>query len=604
MCGIAGLIASAPGPAGEAAAERMIGAMAHRGPDGIRLEATAHAALAHARLSIIDLEGGWQPLHAEGATVVGNGEIYNYVELTEAFRLKDRLATGSDFEPLLHLYAQEGPAALDRLRGMYALCLIGADGRAWLARDPFGIKPLYFLEHATGLAFASEPRAFFAAGLLTPELEPRAAEELLGFNYTLGARSIFQGIRRVAPGEVLEVREGKILGGRRRRPLAFETPPQSTSPTAPPQAGEHLEPRSSTTQRGKWIATQARDGGGVSELLTKLDAVLEDSVRVHQRSDVPYGLFLSGGIDSAAVATLMARLNERPVTAFTCGFDAPGAADERAQAERVARALDLDWRETQFAEEDFWRVLPQVAWALDDPTADYATLPTYKLAEAARDTLTVVLTGEGGDELFGGYGRYRRALRPRWLGGRPAEPRPDDAGALARWRAEARAPKGLTRLQAAQWADVATWLPDDLLLKLDRCLMAHGLEGRTPFLDPAVAAFAWSLPDRFKVRGRYGKWLLRKWLERACPTAQPWAKKQGFTVPVEAWIAPRAAQIAPRIAKVAAVRRLREPEAVLQAFASEASGARWPLLFFAVWSLIHLEGATPGEALEDVAGRL
>jgi asparagine synthase (glutamine-hydrolysing) len=331
--------------------------------------------------------------------------------------------------------------------------------------------------------------------------------------------------------------------------------------------------------------------------------VLEDSVRVHQRSDVPYGLFLSGGIDSAAIATLMARLNERPVTAFTCGFEAPGARDERAQAEKVARALGLDWRETQFGEADFWRILPQVAWALDDPTADYATLPTYKLAEAAKGSLTVVLTGEGGDELFGGYGRYRRALRPAWLGGRPAEPRPDDAAALARWRAEAKAPKALTRLQQAQWADVATWLPGDLLLKLDRCLMAHGLEGRTPFLDPKVAAFAFPLPDRFKVRGRFGKWLLRKWLERTCPAAEPWARKQGFTVPVEAWIAPRAADIAPRIARIAAVRRLREPEAVRLAFASEA-GRRWPLLFFAVWSLIHLEGAEPSEALGEVTGRL
>src|SRR5690606_13499805 len=264
----------------------------------------------------------------------------------------------------------------------------------------------------------------------------------------------------------------------------------------------------------------------------------------------PYGLFLSGGIDSAAIATLMARLAGRPVTAFTCGFEAPGAADERARAEKVARALDLDWRETSFGEADFWRILPQVAWALDDPTADYATLPTYKLAEAAKGALTVVLTGEGGDELFGGYGRYRRALRPAWLGGRPAEPRPDDQAVLERWRAAAKAPPGLTGLQRAQWADVATWLPNDLLLKLDRCLMAHGLEGRTPFLDREVAAFAWSLPDRLKVRGRYGKWILRKWLEAVCPAAAPWAKKQGFTVPVDAWIAPRAAEIAQRVARL------------------------------------------------------
>jgi asparagine synthase (glutamine-hydrolysing) len=149
---------------------------------------------------------------------------------------------------------------------------------------------------------------------------------------------------------------------------------------------------------------------------------------------------------------------------------------------------------------------------------------------------------------------------------------------------------------------MATWLPNDLLLKLDRCLMAHGLEGRTPFLDPQVAAFAFPLPDRLKVRGRHGKWLLRKWLERHCPAAEPWARKQGFTVPVEAWIAPRAADIAPRLAGIGAVRRLMEPEALTGVFASEAAGRRWPLLFFAVWSLIHLEGARPAEALEAVAG--
>ena len=598
MCGIAGLLSPAPGEAGQARTTQMIGAITHRGPDGVRLEATPHAALAHARLSIIDLEGGWQPLHAGGATVIGNGEIYNYVELTRDFQLADRLATGSDFEPLLHLYAQEGPPAFDRLRGMYALCLIGADGRTWLARDPFGIKPLYLVEHAEGLAFASEPRAFFAAGLLTPEMNEDAGRELLGFSYTVGEASIFKGVRRLAPGEVLEIRDGKVVGGRRRRPL--DPPPQRE--VAEGRRGAKATEVVGVSRLSR--SATAPPGGEHLDLLARLDAVLEDSVRVHQRSDVPYGLFLSGGIDSAAIATLMARLNARPVTAFTCGFDAPGARDERGQAERVARALDLDWRETRFDEADFWRILPQVAWALDDPTADYATLPTYKLAEAAKDTLTVVLTGEGGDELFGGYGRYRRALRPAWLGGRPAEPRPDDAGALARWRAEAEAPKGLSGLQRAQWSDVATWLPNDLLLKLDRCLMAHGLEGRTPFLDPEVAAFAFPLPDRFKVRGRYGKWLLRKWLERACPAAEPWARKQGFTVPVEAWIAPRAADIAPRIAKLDAVRRLREPDAVREAFAGETAGRRWPLLFFAVWSLIHLEDASPEEALRAAVGPL
>ena len=483
MCGIAGQLGGT-----DARAELMISDLIHRGPDGIRIEQMAGAALAHARLSIIDLEGGWQPLHAAGSTVIGNGEIYNYLELAEEHQLKGVLATGSDFEPLLHLYAKEGEKAFERLRGMYAFCLIGADGRAWLARDPFGIKPLYIMQHAGGLAFASEPRAFFKAGLMQTVLDDEAARELLAFNYTLGARTMFHGLRRLAPGEVIEVTGGRIVANQRKLALPM---------------------------RG------ADKSGDEVALIRQLDAVLEDSVRVHQRSDVPYGLFLSGGIDSASIATLMARLNQRPVTAYTCGFDAAGAKDERAQAERVAKALNLDWRETSFGEADFWRIVPQVAWALDDPTADYATLPTYKLAEAAKGSLTVVLTGEGGDELFAGYGRYRRALRPGWLGGRPAEPRGADAAALARWRTEAQPPPGLTPLQQAQWADVATWLPNDLLLKLDRCLMAHGLEGRTPFLDPQVAAFAFPLPDRFKVQGRYGKWLLRKWLEGVCPAAEP-----------------------------------------------------------------------------------
>jgi len=466
MCGIAGVLN------GERLAADLIAALAHRGPDGIRTESLPGANLAHARLSIIDLEGGWQPLHAAGSVVVGNGEIYNYLELAQDHGLGPLLATGSDFEPLLHLYAREGPDAFRRLRGMYALCLVGGDGRTWLVRDPFGIKPLYLLERDGAVIFASEPRAFLAAGLIDPVMDASAAEDLLGLSYTTGEATIFPALRRLAPGEILEVTPAGLIAHETRPCLPARSPRRATDEAA---------------------------------LVDQLDAVLEESVRVHQRSDAPFGLFLSGGIDSAAIATLMARLAERPVTAFTCGFDLPGAADERGQAERVARALDLDWREVRFDETEFWRLLPRVALALDDPTADYAALPTYRLAEAARDTLRVVLTGEGGDELFGGYGRYRRALRPALLGGRPADPRPDRPEVLARWREAGRAPRGLSPLQSAQWSDVATWLPNDLLIKLDRCLMANGLEGRTPFLDPEVADFAFTLPDRFKVRGRFGR---------------------------------------------------------------------------------------------------
>jgi asparagine synthase (glutamine-hydrolysing) len=337
---------------------------------------------------------------------------------------------------------------------------------------------------------------------------------------------------------------------------------------------------------------------------------------------VPYGLFLSGGVDSAAIATLMARLNPRPVTAFTCGFRdanlaAAGAVDERASAERVANALGLDWRETWFGAEDFWRIAPRAAWALDDPTTDFACLPTYRLAEAAKGTLTVVLTGEGGDELFAGYGRYRRSLRPGWLGGRASEPqvsapflKDGGAGALARWRDAVTPRPDLTPLQRAQAADLETWLPNDLLLKLDRCLMAHGLEGRTPFLDPPTADFAFHLPDRLKVRGRHGKWLLRKWLDRHCPAADAWSRKKGFTTPVAAWIAPRAHDLGPRIAAVQGVAEICDVEAVRAAFRGDAAAggdaakSRWPLLFYALWWTIHIGGATTEEASETVIGRI
>ncbi|MDZ4691885.1 asparagine synthase (glutamine-hydrolyzing) [Terricaulis sp.] len=563
MCGIAGIVGEAEG------AQALIDAIAHRGPNGIRVEESERYSLAHARLSIIDLEGGWQPLHAAGSTIIGNGEIYNYLELAEEFQLKGKLATGSDFEPLLHIYAQEGEAAFDRLRGMYAFCLIGADGRTWLVRDPFGIKPLYIRAQNGAVAFSSEPRSFGQA-----QVRPEISKQVAALNYTLENETAWPGVIRLEPGEIIEIVNGVPKSHRVRAAIP---------PSAPAR--------------------------GADDPIAQLDRVLEDSIRVHQRSDVPYGLFLSGGIDSAAVATMMARLNTRPVVAYTCGFDVPEARDERGQAERVANALKLDWNDVSFGEEDFWRIAPLVAWAMDDPVADYACLPTYKLAEAAKARLTVVLTGEGGDELFAGYSRYRRALRPSWLGGRPAEPQTDAVlgpEAINAWRTAAgqRPALQLTPLQQSQAADIATWLPNDLLLKLDRCLMANGLEGRTPFLDPEVAAFAFNLPDNLKVRGRFGKYLLRAWLERHCPAAEPWAKKKGFTVPVAAWIAPRAAELGSSLAGVEAVRAAASAETIRMIFADDAHKAlRWPLLFLGLWGRIHTEGATPEAALKSLISR-
>lgn len=580
MCGIAGIIGEATG------AQALIDAIAHRGPNGIRVEESERYSLAHARLSIIDLEGGWQPLHAAGSTIIGNGEIYNYVELAKEFQLRSKLNTGSDFEPLLHIYAQEGEAAFDRLRGMYAFCLIGCDGRTWLVRDPFGIKPLYIKAQNGAVAFSSEPRSFGQARVV-----PAISNQVAALHYTLENETAWPGVIRLEPGEIIEIVDGKP---KRHRVRAAIPSPLRGGP-------------------GVGVRAAASD----EEALAELDRVLEDSIKVHQRSDVPYGLFLSGGIDSATVATMMARLNARPVVAYTCGFDAEGARDERAQAERVARQLNLDWNNVSFGEEDFWRIVPQVAWAMDDPVADYACLPTYKLAQQAKSRLTVVLTGEGGDELFGGYSRYRRAQRPKWLGGRVAEPQTDallgsdaintwrNAGRLERAAPAAHASRSdallLSTLQQAQAADIATWLPNDLLLKLDRMLMAHGLEGRTPFLDSEVARFAFHLPDNLKTRGKFGKYILRKWLEKNCPAAEPWAKKKGFTVPVASWIAPRAADIAKSLPHVEAVRAATDAETIRMIFTDEAHAAlRYPMLFLGLWGRIHTEGTTPEAALKSL----
>jgi len=310
---------------------------------------------------------------------------------------------------------------------------------------------------------------------------------------------------------------------------------------------------------------------------------------------------------------MMTRLAERRVAAFTVGFVESGlrrsaVADERAAARTAARRLGADLSEILFDESDFWRLLPEIAAAIDDPTADYAILPTYKLAAAARrQGLKVVLTGEGGDELFAGYGRYRSAMRPWWAGGRLPRARGllDGLGVLrgeiAGWRdgiaaAEARSSDdGRSALQTAQAVDCADWLPNDLLLKLDRCLMAHGVEGRTPFLDPLVAALAFRLPDELKVRRGLGKWLLRQWLAEHLPEARPLAKKRGFTVPVGRWIARRAGEIGPLVAAAPAVRELCRPGAVERLFTAaadrRAGRAAWTLLFYALWHRRHIEGA-------------
>ncbi len=583
MCGIAGL-ARAPGaPLPPDLLARLDAALAHRGPDGSGRHEAGDMLLVHRRLAIIDIAGGAQPLAApDGTTLIANGEIYSYRELRRDLLADIPFATESDCEVALHLYRKEGIGFVDRLRGMWAIALHDPRSRQLLlSRDPFGIKPLYIANTRFGLAFASEPRALIAAGLVTPEVEPRARDELLELQFTTGRRTILRGIERVLPGETLIIAAGRVVD-RHRRPALPEGGPETI---------------------------------GEKEALARLDRALEESVSLHQRSDVPYGLFLSGGTDSAAILALMRRMADRPVVAFTAGFDDPSAADERAAAREAAQAAGAAHVEITVTEADFLRHLPAIVDAMDDPAADYAIVPTWLLARHARADVTVVLSGEGGDELFAGYGRYRSALRPWWLGGRAMRSR----GILERLRLRRSPPQfwrsglaesaervmlpGRTRLMVAQAADIAEWLPNDLLVKLDRCLMAHGLEGRTPLLDPAVVAASFCLPDRLKVRGRLGKWLLRAWLERHFPAARPFAPKQGFTVPVAAWIARSGQRLGALVAADEAIAEICAPERVRALF--EAGGklagfAAWTLLFYALWHRVHIRGIDPGGDVFDV----
>ena len=584
MCGIAGIV-MAPGapPPGPGVLDALARALAHRGPDGSGHVVVGRTALVHTRLAIIDVAGGDQPLFAGSAAMVANGEVYNYREL-RASMPDTRFATDSDCEPPLHLWLRDGPAYAAALRGMYAIAIHERGARSvTLTRDPFGIKPLYTAMVEGGLAFASEPQALLNAGLVRRTLRSTARDELLQMQFTTGADTIFTGIQRVRPGETLRVADGHIID-RTREPALPEGGPETITEAA---------------------------------AIARLDAALEQSVDLHQRSDVPYGMFLSGGVDSAAVLTMMARLNSSPVLAFTAGFDVPGAADERAQAATVARAAGARHETIDITEAMVWQHLPEIVACMDDPAADYAIIPSWFLARRARQDVKVVLCGEGGDEIFGGYGRYRTAMRPWWQGGRTMRARGtfDRLDVLrnraAGWRdglvaaeGQAAAP-GRTRLMVAQATDMADWLPHDLLLKLDRCLMAHGVEGRTPFLDPAVAAAGFRLPDGLKVQGGRGKWLLRQWLSQHMPDARPFAPKQGFTVPVGAWIAHQGARLGALVAAQPGVMEVAEPgrvQALFRAAAGRREGfAAWTLLFYALWHRTHILGLPPqGDVFETL----
>jgi asparagine synthase (glutamine-hydrolysing) len=589
MCGLAGILLH-DGTPDTATIDALAAALAHRGPDGSGEFAYQDMEVVHTRLSIIDLETGDQPIQDKrGTVIVANGEIYNYLEMRKSLG-EQNFQTKSDSEIPLLLYELKGTTFTQGLRGMYGIAIADTHNHhIQLARDSFGIKPLYYTEFEGGVAFASEAGALLDAGLASRTLNTNKRQELLQLQFTTGEDTIFENIKRVKPGQTLTLDGGKVTHSL-QLPALSKTGPED------------------------WQEKEA---------LEKLDEALMDSVLIHQRSDVPYGMFLSGGVDSSVVLACMRDLNDKPVEAFTSGFSGTSVADERDHAKAVAKAAGANFHDVEFSEEDFWTLLPEIAAVMDDPAADYAILPTYKLGAAVRDAgLKVVLSGEGGDELFAGYGRYRKQMRPWFLGGRKMRSKGvfhglnvlRDTGNQWRdsfdevWQRESK-PKR-TKLQIAQAVDCADWLPHDLLIKLDRCLMAHGVEGRTPLLDSKVAGVAMRLPDNLKVRGGIGKYLLRKWLDQKLPEARAFDKKKGFTVPVAEWMGRRGSELGKIIAVQDSIQEACDARGVEKLFASlEGSAAKrngqaaWVLLFYALWHRRHIEGVVPeGDVFDCLDG--
>ncbi len=579
MCGISGMMMRHR-DVSVADLDVMGAALVHRGPDGAGHYVRGSIGFRHDRLAIIDLSTGHQPLFDDrDRALVVNGEIYNYIELKAAMPNAE-WRTASDCEPLLALYDRHGLDFLKDVRGMFALALHDpARNRVVLARDPFGIKPLYYAIEPQGVVFASEPQAIVAlrqtaGGRNAQEIRSEAAYELLQLQFTTGRETIFAGIERLLPGEILVVEDGAIVERRRSPDVLPATVRRRSEPDA----------------------------------LVETDRAIIETVTLHERSDVPYGLFLSSGIDSSAVLTAMARIDREPVRSYTAAFPETGVHDEREVARAMAKAAGARHTEVPITADIFFARLPEICAALDDPVADYAIVPNFLLAERAAQDVKVVLCGIGGDEIFAGYSRYRRQALPRWLGGRPRRRKGPCDGLdlfnqpLSGWRegiaaAEAEvATHRFNGLQRAQALDFADWLPHSVLVALDRCLMHFGLEGRTPLLDRAVADFGFTLPNRLKLRRGQGKYILRRWLADHNTVAKPFARKLGFTVPVGEWIARDGKRLGELVSRELGVADLCRPEIVRQIFSSPDKAHRllaWRLLFFALWHRRHMRGLSP-----------
>src|SRR5215203_2908420 len=627
MCGICG-IASARGTVDPGRIAAMSSTLVHRGPDSDGTYVDGPIGLAARRLAIIDLQTGDQPITREehGVTVVQNGEIYNYAELRHQLqRDGHRFSTSGDTEVLIHLYAQHGDRFVERLRGMFALALWDSGRRRLLlARDRYGIKPLYYRDVAGELEFASELRA-----LPRGEIDLDALDAFLAFNSVPGPLTIFRDVRKLQPGHLLRWENGRVETARYARP-------------APVPADEVRHDEE-------------------AELIEELRARLRDSVRAHLAADVPVGVLLSGGIDSAALAALAAQELSEPLRTFSIGFE-ERSFDELADARLVAERYGTDHHELVLRP-DAALLLPALADAFDEPFADSSALPTYLVSQLAAQHVKVALSGEGGDELFGGYYTYAADLlaeRAGWTAPllRPIVERLPSSSARASFdyrakrfvraahlpplerhhgwkeifspaaraeltgrdngfdpvdvlRARFAETDGAELLARLQDVDLGTYLVDDLLVKTDRASMAHSLEARVPFLDSAVTNFSFGLPTRHKVRALRKKVLLRKAAAPLIPEELLRRRKRGFSIPAAAWLRGELEPFARETLSSDTLRRqgFFRPDTVTRLLDDHVAGREdlsrqlWGLLMFTLWHDRHVE-RTPGPLAEPRLGAL
>jgi asparagine synthase (glutamine-hydrolysing) len=635
MCGIVGIVKLNPNDVvEEARLKRMRDVLRHRGPDGEGLWTEGPVGLGHRRLAIVDVTGGDQPMASEHGTawIVYNGETYNHSDLRVELEHKGHhYRTRSDTETILHLYEEEGERCVERLRGMFAFAIWDrARSRLFLARDRLGIKPLYFACTDQELLFASEIKAILAASQSRPRFNQAILSEFLATRFVAGEGTFFQGVLKLAPGHSLSWSHGDGIRRRRywRLPTELDAVPGS-------------------------LEEEARDVRGR----------LEGAVRSHLMSDVPLGLFLSGGIDSTGLAALMAPMMAEPLRTFAVGF-AEREADELGYARLAARSVGAVHREVVVSPSEFFQALPRLVWHEDEPIAFSSSVPLYFVSRLARDHVKVVLTGEGADELFLGYNRYRVTAWNERLGrlyrrfvpgalreqlGHAAARLPARAGRYARRTFLALAPEprelffenfsvfpiklqaglladpwllaerdpyaaGLAcyaqapggSLERMSYADLQTYLVE-LLMKQDQMSMAASIESRVPYLDHELVERIVAMPADLKLRGWRTKAVLREALRDLVPAPILSRRKMGFPVPVGGWLRERFWPMVEEfvLGSRALGRGLFDPTAVTRLAIDHCAGTAdhgdrlWLLLNLEIWQRIFLDGEDPDHMMPE-----